>query len=672
MSATIDYTQVYNCTVDSESATEWDGTTSIKITLTCNDGYYFPVSPALYYTYVSDDVEENTSITRQSSTSYTTATKTVKSVGEEIYNPYVIAKALPQTITPSKNLVNCTTTFPDSVTVEFDPDPATYTITANDNCTFSTAPTVLVSFADSADNVTYTATLSSDNKTATITDFALDINSGASTLNIKNLNIVESITITAEAITEAATSIPITTTLENCTLLSEPTFTDSVEIGTLYTIQLSANDNCFFKGSTTSSCIVTYADGTRSGISITTIKAYDNDYENNLWEVVQYIFTLSNNSSGSSPVSVAITGEAINITTQEFSVTTNFTYCTGENIPSSVVYNTDYTLTITTNTGYYFAEAPTATYQYVGGATKETLTFTLDSDKHTATATLNLAWRVTTDGITITGLATAETTYTDKYGSINIYNPTIDELNQFAQQRFTKTTVTATTSQAETYATVEDVDMGNYIAELHRIYANIGDIFENTMIIGKWNTGITTHTPYDDEIVIDNGEVTITGHNSTATDYLSTIKILLPFIGFVQVDVDTTINHTLHLYYKGTLLNGNAIAVLEVDGIAMYTWECSISQPIIYRVNQNYDTVSKAEFDSKFLYGFTPYILLTYYTDTNNRQVHSNSVRATVKNMNGRFTMEELDNFNTSTLCEIECAEIERLLKEGVIYEQQS
>jgi len=649
--ATIDYSQMKHVTANSASATEWSGTTKITISLDAETGYYFPVSPVMHYQYVSDSSNDKETITRQTSTNYTTAVKSVASVGEEVKNIYLEAKADPQNATVIQNLVNCTSDAPTTISTDVDADYVTITLTATGGATFETTPTLTEVFEDTSKNIVHNFTVSSDKSTATLSKFAVDLWAGAITTNLANLQILSNLTIDATATGGTVETAPVTTTTTDCTITFSPELTEGgMEIGATYTVTITANENCFFDENLTG--YVPKFNYTQNGITtaiFTTSKtAYSSEYEENLYSSAIYEFTAETGTTA-----VSINAVAYNLPQQEFTVIQTLEQCTSD-IPTTVKYNTEYTFTVTANEDYYFAVAPTMTYTlYL--EEESTVNFHISTDGKTATATLNLPWRITGE-IVITANAVPETVYTDKYGAVYIYNPTINELQQFSTQRFKQDD--------------KDVDLGNFIPELNRIYCKIGKTFETTMKIGVYDlSDITTRTPYEDVVITDCGTITINGVNDTATDYQSKLKLFLPFIGFVDVEIDTTLNHELHLYYKTTILNGESIVILEVDNVAMFSWECKIAQKIMYRVNSD-DKFNSVEFNGEFLYPLTPYALLTSYTDTNKSPYSDTNIRDYVKNQNGYFTMTELDNFTNNLILEPERKEIIDLLESGAFYEQ--
>lgn len=142
---------------------------------------------------------------------------------------------------------------------------------------------------------------------------------------------------------------------------------------------------------------------------------------------------------------------------------------------------------------------------------------------------------------------------------------------------------------------------------------------------------------------------------------------MLPFIGFQTINIDKALNNPLHLYYKINLVTGESVAILEINSIPAYYWDCKACQEILYlsHVQENF---SDYEFKSKFLYGFLPFIVYKYNTDFNASPVNSDAVREKVMNCVGYFEMTETTPFNAPNMNETERAKIIELLNSGVFY----
>lgn len=343
-----------------------------------------------------------------------------------------------------------------------------------------------------------------------------------------------------------------------------------------------------------------------------------------------------------------------------YPIVQNLTNCTVQGVPESGVYTEGETLslTLTANSGYYFDVPPRLYFEGNGGQTGY-FDFTINPDNDTiATLSKTLSNLKDDSDITISANAVPQTTYTDKYGSINVYNVTVDNLTQFAEARF----ISIGTED------VAEIDLGEYVSKLFRLYCAIGNTTESTLKVANYDlTDISVQVPVNDIVTVDCGTITVTGKNGTANDFNGELQIFLPFIGMQSLNIDKALNNPLHLYYKINIVTGEAVAILDIDDIPSVFWDCKACQEILY-LSHTQETFSDYEFKSKFLYGFTPFIIYKYNTDYNTSPVNADSVRMMVKECEGYFEMTETTPFNAQNMNETERARIIELLASGVFY----
>ena len=348
------------------------------------------------------------------------------------------------------------------------------------------------------------------------------------------------------------------------------------------------------------------------------------------------------------------------IPAKTYPIVKNLNNCTVQGVPESGVYTEGETLslTLTANSGYYFDVPPRLYFEGNGGQTGY-YDFTINPDNDTiATLSKTLSNLKDDSNITISANAVPQTTYTDKYGSINVYNVTVENLQQFAEERF----ITVGTDE------VAEIDLGEYVSKLFRLYCDIGNTTESTLKVANYDlTNINVQVPVNDIVTVDCGTITVTGKNGTANDFNGELQIFLPFIGLQSLNIDKALNNPLHLYYKINVVTGEAVAILEIDEIPSEFWDCKACQEILY-LSHTQETFSDYEFKSKFLYGYTPFIIYKYNTDFNNSPVNSDSVRMKVSECEGYFEMTETTPFNAQNMNETERARIIELLASGVFY----
>lgn len=360
-------------------------------------------------------------------------------------------------------------------------------------------------------------------------------------------------------------------------------------------------------------------------------------------------------------VTLNVVANAVEIPKKTYPIVVSTVNCTVSGVPAGNVYTEGETLNLvlTANEGYYFDVPPQVKFTGQGGIDAH-MDFTIDP-ANDARATFNKALPTIMDSsnVTIYAVAAAKTVYTDKYGSINVYNVTFDELTQFAEERF---------FNVESEGSTQEVDLGDYVSKLFRLYCDIGETTESTLKVGNFNlTNINVQVPINDTFTVDCGTLTVNGKNGTANDFNGELQIMLPFIGFQTVNIDKALNNPLHLYYKINLVTGESVAILEINSIPAYYWDCKACQDIQY-LSHVQESFSDYEFKSKFLYGFVPFIVYKYNTDFNASPVNSDAVREKVLNCVGYFEMTETTPFNAPNMNETERAKIIELLNSGVFY----
>lgn len=99
-----------------------------------------------------------------------------------------------------------------------------------------------------------------------------------------------------------------------------------------------------------------------------------------------------------------------------------------------------------------------------------------------------------------------------------------------------------------------------------------------------FGTGVTSDYCTQQYHQIDCGEVEVKEYWGSALDYSPNTRayLWLPFIGFVQVDVDIIMGSTCKVVYRVDILTGACIAVLMVNGSAVNHWtgQCASNIPL--------------------------------------------------------------------------------------------
>lgn len=259
--------------------------------------------------------------------------------------------------------------------------------------------------------------------------------------------------------------------------------------------------------------------------------------------------------------------------------------------------------------------------------------------------------------ITIKAVASIITPVGRNYGAINVYCVTLDNLDAFSKQRFFEI-------KDDTQGIYEEVNLGIYVNRIRRIFANVPVSGTDSLRCGNYNTGITVRTPEKDVIMLDFGDVALTGLNGDSEDYNAQISVFIPCRGFVAVD-SKYIGKTVNLSFKVNVITGDAVAFLSCDGVVFQLESFSLSRDVIYKTGTTeLNIVGGTQWDEQILYGLEPYVIITQNT-TINKPVNNTQETVTIGDVTGYAQFENVD-LNTVNLLVDEYNTIISELENGV------
>lgn len=259
--------------------------------------------------------------------------------------------------------------------------------------------------------------------------------------------------------------------------------------------------------------------------------------------------------------------------------------------------------------------------------------------------------------ITIKAVASIITPVGRNYGAINVYCVTLDNLDAFSKQRFFEIT-------DDTQGIYEEVNLGIYVNRIKRIFTNVPVSGTDSLRCGNYNTGITVQTPEKDVIMLDFGDVTLTGLNGDSEDYNAQISVFIPCRGFVAVD-SKYISKTINLSFKVNVITGDAVAFLSCDDVIFQLESFSLSRDVIYKTGTTeLNIVGGTQWDEQILYGLEPYVIITQNT-TVNKPVNNTQESVTIGDVTGYAQFENVD-LNTVNLLVDEYNTIISELENGV------
>lgn len=259
--------------------------------------------------------------------------------------------------------------------------------------------------------------------------------------------------------------------------------------------------------------------------------------------------------------------------------------------------------------------------------------------------------------INVKAVASIITPVGRNYGAINVYCVTLDNLDAFSKQRFFEI-------KDDTQGIYEEVNLGIFVNRIKRIFTNVPVSGTDSLRCGNYNTGITVQRPEKDVILLDFGNVTLTGLNGDSEDYNAQISVFIPCRGFVAID-SKYIGKTVNLSIKVNVITGDAVAFLSCDNVIFQLESFSLSRDVIYKTGTTeLNIVGGTQWDEQILYGLEPYVIITQNT-TINKSVNNTQESVTIGDVSGYAQFENVD-LNTVNLLVDEYNTIISELENGV------
>ena len=282
---------------------------------------------------------------------------------------------------------------------------------------------------------------------------------------------------------------------------------------------------------------------------------------------------------------------------------------------------------------------------------------TISEDKQTGSVTFELTPRAT--NLNVIANANVITPPTIKnYGAINVYIVTLDNLDEFAKKRFF-----TQTGETETGTKYSEVNLGQYVNRIKRIFATVPVGGDDVLKCGNYNTGINVKYPDSDVIVLDYGNVELTGANGNNEDFNAQVQMFIPCRGVVTVD-SKYIGKTINLTIKVNVITGDSVALLSCDGVTFQIESFSLSRDVLYCSGTDLNVVGGEQWNEQILYGLEPYVLITENL-TVDVPVNNTQENVTINAVTG-FAQFANVNLNTANLLVDEYNEIVSQLETGV------
>lgn len=358
---------------------------------------------------------------------------------------------------------------------------------------------------------------------------------------------------------------------------------------------------------------------------------------------------------------IVITGE----TKQAMRIDYNLSGCTPVTKPTYCFVGEPLTITLTADTGNEFTDAAKCTLTgYSAIATSRVVNMAISEDKLTATGTITpKVGTVYADDcfIIVDGVANPQSTPTKKYGFINAYVLNEQNLEDFATARF----VPYTGDSASTKEDPISYDLGDYVNRVKRFFFPVEKGSTSKLMCGNFQVDTNVFNLASDTKVISFGSVDIPNVTQSTADYDTDLNMFLPFIGLETLPVDL-IGHTVELELRVNLLGGGGVYVLTCEDRIVYTKEVEPCTDVLFRTQkQEIRVLGGSKFDSTYLMGLTPYIVLQKKTITSTGVETASSRLTKVKDVVGFTKLVNVKFEDTSNMLMDDVNAIINILRNG-------
>ena len=581
------------------------------VTLTCAEGYIFDGTPSV--TIGNDPFAEPMPMTVSGDNK--TATLTNDGVGSNDLTIEGNTKTEPVAPVVTNNVAH--------TTVEVSGD--TVTLTCQEGYIFDGAPVVTISDDPMADEKPMS--VSENGKVATLTSQGI---------GSKNITITGNTKVEPEPIPD-----PVVT--NNITGASE---THTKDGDTALTINLTSNKMM-------RNVTVGYKNISGETVSLPVTVVPDIKLER-----VQSSATVSL-TDVDFHVAVVLSGEA------KDAIGTTFTLsgCKASSEPPYIYLGEPLSLTLTADNGNEFADPSKVYYEFEGAmSTGENYPFTIAEDKLTATATIV----TNTDIIYNTHLnviaeAQQKVQPTTKYGFINAYVVTEENLNVFATSRFIQYT-----GGGSTEGDPVNYDLGDYVNRVKRYFFKVDEGTTSKLKCGNFIVDTDVKNLASDTKTLDFGQVAIPNYTQSAADYSTDVIMFVPFIGLVNVGSEI-IGKTVNLTLRVNVLSGGGVYVLTCEGNMVWSKEVDPCTDVIYRTTaQDPKIIGGVNFDATYLMGLRPYVLVDRREIVNNGSQSSSSRVTRIGDLTGNVKLTDLVFADTENMLQLDIDEIVSILRQGI------
>ena len=358
---------------------------------------------------------------------------------------------------------------------------------------------------------------------------------------------------------------------------------------------------------------------------------------------------------------IVITGESKKAMRIDYTLTG----CTPVAHPTYCFVGEPLTITLNADSGNVFDEPDKCKLTgYSTFAPMYVVPMTISADKLTATGTITPTvgsadrddWYIIVEGV-----ANPQSTPTKKYGFINAYVLNEKNLEDFATARFVQYT-------GDVGSTKEDpisYDLGDYVNRVKRFFFQVEKGSSSKLMCGNFMVDTTVYNLDSDKKVISFGSVEIPNVTQSTADYDTELNLFVPFIGLESLPVDL-IGCTVALEMRVNLLGGGGVYVMTCDDRIVWTKEVEPCTDVLFRTQkQEVRVLGGSKFDSTYLMGLTPYIVLQKKTITSTGVETASSRLTKVKDVSGFTKMVNVKFADTTNMLSDDVNTIINILRNG-------
>ena len=569
------------------------------VTLTCEQGYIFDGTPVVK---IGDDLfaeEKEMTVTNNG----TVATLTSEGIST---NPLTITgntKTAPVAPVVTNNVAHTT----------YDVSGDTLTLTCQEGYVFDGIPVV----TKGSENIPMT--VSGDNKTATLTSEGIGS---------------QNITITGNTKVEPVTPDPVVT--NNIEGASE---THTKDGAAALTINLSATK--LMRNVT-----VSYTNTSGESVSLP-VTVEDTSSYGQVWSRATVSLTDVDFN-----VAVVLSGETIFAS----HITFTLSGCHSSSEPPYLILGEPLSLTLTADEGNEFTDPTKVYYRFEGAMSDpDTHYFTISEDMLTATATI-VNNSTDNEHLNVVAEALPKVQPTAKYGFINAYVVTEENLNKFATSRF----IQYTGDNPVGY------DLGDYVNRVKRYFFKVDEGSTSKLKCGNFIVDTDVKNLASDRKIINFGDIYIPNYTQSIADYSSDVLMFVPFVGIEKINSEI-IGKTVNLTLKVNVLSGDGVYVLTCGDNMVWSKEVAPCTDVIYRTtNQDPEFIGGNNFDATFLMGLRPYVLVDRREIVNNGSQSSSSRVTRIGDLTGNVKLTDVVFSDTENMLQNDIDEIVAILRQGI------